>query len=106
MMAQSSDFARTLFCGDNLHILHTQLASESVDLIYLDPPFSSQRNYQAFFKKSLSAQDSQKAPAFIDVWRWNASVEQSYQALLKQAPEHVILVMTALRTLLKVGPFL
>jgi DNA modification methylase len=40
----------TLFCGDNLIILREHIPSESVDLIYLDPPFNSSRNYNVLFK--------------------------------------------------------
>ncbi len=40
----------TLFYGDNLIILREHIQSESVDLIYLDPPFNSSRNYNVFFK--------------------------------------------------------
>jgi 16S rRNA G966 N2-methylase RsmD len=40
----------TLFYGDNLFILHEHIPSESIDLIYLDPPFNSSRNYNVLFK--------------------------------------------------------
>jgi site-specific DNA-methyltransferase (adenine-specific) len=40
----------TLFYGDNLFILREHIPSESVDLIYLDPPFNSSRNYNVLFK--------------------------------------------------------
>ena len=40
----------TLYYGDNLKILRDYIKDESVDLIYLDPPFNSNRNYSAFFK--------------------------------------------------------
>ena len=39
-----------LYYGDNLHVLRDHIATESVDLIYLDPPFNSQRDYNVLFK--------------------------------------------------------
>ena len=42
--------ANTLYYGDNLDVLRDEIASDSVDLIYLDPPFNSQANYNVLFK--------------------------------------------------------
>ena len=41
---------RKLFYGDNLQILRAHIADESVDLIYLDPPFNSKRDCNLLFK--------------------------------------------------------
>ena len=41
----------TLYCGDNLDILKRYIKDESVDLVYLDPPFNSAQNYNAFFQE-------------------------------------------------------
>jgi site-specific DNA-methyltransferase (adenine-specific) len=103
-MNQSPDLARTLYCGDNLHILRTCLATESVDLIYLDPPFYSQRAYHAIFSKAPASQNGHaRAPAFVDVWRWGPAVEQSYKDLLAGAPEVLARTMTALFEILREG---
>lgn len=40
----------TLFYGDNLSILREYVPDESIDLIYLDPPFNSNRSYNVLFK--------------------------------------------------------
>ena len=106
-MEQSPDLTRILYCGDNLHILRTCLATESVDLIYLDPPFYSQRAYRASFKKAQSTQDGHSgAPAFTDVWRWSPAVEQSYTALVMSAPEPLVRTVIALREILRAGSLL
>lgn len=106
-MDQSPGLACTLYCGDNLPILRTRLADESVDLIYLDPPFYSQRNYQAFFKKPPSALNGHaRAPAFGDTWRWGPDIEQSYAEMLAQAPAAVSRALRTLRDLLGPGPLL
>ena len=44
----------TLFYGDNLDILREYIPSESVDLVYLDPPFNSKRTYNVLFKYLLN----------------------------------------------------
>lgn len=68
--AMSADDNR-LFYGDNLVVLREHIASESVDLIYLDPPFNSNRSYNVLFK-SHSGEDSQaQIEAFDDTWRWS-----------------------------------
>jgi 16S rRNA G966 N2-methylase RsmD len=45
--------SNALYCGDNLAVLRESIASESVDLIYLDPPFNSSANYNVLFKSPL-----------------------------------------------------
>jgi site-specific DNA-methyltransferase (adenine-specific) len=47
---QPSIAANTLFYGDNLSILREHIPDESIDLIYLDPPFNSNRNYNVLFR--------------------------------------------------------
>ncbi len=106
-MEPVSDHAQTLYCGDNLPVLRTQLAAESVDLIYLDPPFYSQRNYQAFFKQASPALNGQiRTPAFGDTWRWDKTSERAYAALLTAEPAPVARALTALRELLGPGSLL
>jgi site-specific DNA-methyltransferase (adenine-specific) len=106
-MEQVSDHAQTLYCGDNLPVLRSLLADESVDLVYLDPPFYSQRNYQAFFKQaSPSLNGHLRAPAFEDTWRWDEASTQAYAALLTDAPASVARALAALRELLGPGSLL
>jgi len=50
-MSQQPFLDHTLYYGDNLDILHKYIPDESIDLIYLDPPFNSNRNYQASERK-------------------------------------------------------
>ena len=61
----------TLFYGDNLNILREHIASESVDLIYLDPPFNSNRNYNVLFKDESGIDSEAQITAFEDTWHWN-----------------------------------
>lgn len=65
--------AGTLFYGDNLEILRSKIARESVDPIYLDPPFNSQRTYNLLHKESEAQQQ-----AFVDTWTWNETAESAF----------------------------
>ena len=60
----------TLYSGDNHDILTRYIADESVDLIYLDPPFNSAQNYNAFFQEKDGTAAAQ-IQAFEDTWEWN-----------------------------------
>ena len=61
----------TLFYGDNLIILREHIPSESIDLIYLDPPFNSNRNYNVLFKDEKGIDSEAQITAFEDTWHWN-----------------------------------
>ncbi len=64
-----------LYYGDNLDILRRYLPDASVDLVYLDPPFNSNRDYNVIFRdESGNATDAQLL-AFEDTWHWGPSAE-------------------------------
>jgi site-specific DNA-methyltransferase (adenine-specific) len=58
----------TLFYGDNLAILREYVPTESVDLIYLDPPFNSNRSYNVLFKEESGEESEAQITAFEDAW--------------------------------------
>ena len=60
-----------LYYGDNLDVLRDQIASESVDLVYLDPPFNSNANYNILFKSPAGTAADSQIEAFEDTWHWN-----------------------------------
>jgi site-specific DNA-methyltransferase (adenine-specific) len=74
----------TLFSGDNLDILREHIADASADLIYLDPPFNSNRNYNVLFKDEASKNSESQITAFEDTWHWNASAEESFAYLVTE----------------------
>jgi len=60
-----------LYYGDNLQVLRDSIATESIDLVYLDPPFNSQASYNVLFKSQDGAQSQAQIEAFEDTWHWN-----------------------------------
>ena len=90
----------TLFFGDNLHILREHIPAESVDLIYLDPPFNSKRAYNVYLSTPKGHQSDAQITAFDDTWHWGDQAEQEYSALLRQPNTDVAELLTALRRFL------
>lgn len=90
----------TLFYGDNLYVLREYVADESVDLIYLDPPFNSNRNYNVLFKDESGRQSEAQIKAFDDTWHWSEAAEQAYYELWTTAPDEVSRAVVALRGLI------
>jgi site-specific DNA-methyltransferase (adenine-specific) len=60
-----------LYYGDNLDILRRYGKDESVDLIYLDPPFKSNQNYNVLFKEQDGTRAASQIQAFEDTWTWD-----------------------------------
>lgn len=87
----------TLFYGDNLPILREYVPTESVDLIYLDPPFNSNRSYNVLFKDEGGKQSESQLTAFDDTWHWGEQAEDTYSELVTQAPTDVRKMIAALR---------
>ncbi|MEA3311770.1 MAG: DNA methyltransferase, partial [candidate division WOR-3 bacterium] len=60
-----------LYFGDNLEVLRDNIASESVDLVYLDPPFNSKATYNVLFKEAEGTPSAAQIEAFTDFWHWD-----------------------------------
>jgi site-specific DNA-methyltransferase (adenine-specific) len=88
----------TLFYGDNLDILRDYLIDECVDLIYLDPPFNSNRNYNVLFKDEQGLDSEAQIVAFEDTWHWTVGTEHTYHHLITHGPDKVADIMAALRS--------
>lgn len=71
-----------LYFGDNLEILREYIDDESVDLIYLDPPFNSQARYNVLFQSPKDDTQSAQAQAFRDTWTWLEDAEDSYREIM------------------------
>ena len=68
-----------LYYGDNLRILRDYIPDESIDLIYLDPPFNSNRSYNVLFKETSSALSQAQIEAFEDTWHWGKVAQDTFE---------------------------
>jgi len=89
-----------LYYGDNLDVLRRYVKDESVDLIYLDPPFNSRRGYNVLFAEKDGSRSSSQIKAFEDTWEWTQEAERTYEELVEQGGQ-VADVIRAFRTFLK-----
>jgi DNA modification methylase len=71
-----------LYYGDNLEVLRKYIADESVDLIYLDPPFNSQANYNILYKEQNGSQSASQIKAFSDFWHWDQEAQKIFEDLV------------------------
>jgi len=87
----------TLYYGDNLDILQHHIGAETVDLVYLDPPFNSKRDYNVLFKEKTGEASPAQIEAFTDTWAWDRAAERAYDELLADSPANVAQMISALR---------
>jgi site-specific DNA-methyltransferase (adenine-specific) len=93
-----------LYYGDNLDILRRYVPDQSVDLIYLDPPFNSQRDYNVIFKDESGRKSDAQLLAFEDTWHWGPSAEETFRYLTNTAyhggkvPSNVSQIIGSLRS--------
>jgi site-specific DNA-methyltransferase (adenine-specific) len=89
-----------LYYGDNLDILRRYIENESVDLVYLDPPFKSDQNYNVLFAEHNGSRSASQIRAFEDTWQWDRSAAAAYQEVVESGHQRVSQVMQAFRTCL------
>ncbi len=94
-MAQSG----ALFYGDNLDVLRRYVDDESVDLVYLDPPFNSNANYNVLFAEQDGSRSASQIKAFGDTWRWDREAAAAYEEAVENGGE-LSRAMQAFRTIL------
>ncbi|RKZ00170.1 MAG: site-specific DNA-methyltransferase [Candidatus Hydrothermota bacterium] len=94
------DHPKILFYGDNLKVMREYIPDESVDLIYLDPPFKSKRDYNILFKEPTGEPSKAQIIAFEDTWHWTDETEWSYREIMRSAPARVVEMMKAFRNFL------
>lgn len=87
----------TLYYGDNLDVLRRYVDDASVDLVYLDPPFNSNQNYNVLFAEQDGTRAGAQIKAFQDTWRWDQSSALAYAELVENGPERVAGIMMAFR---------
>ncbi len=106
--AHSTSFKTgVIYCGDNLDILRDRIPSESVDLVYLDPPFNSNRSYNALFGDNRPGTDAAQIKAFDDTWLWTPETDGIYFDLLNGGvPSQVADALQAFHQLMGEGDVL
>jgi DNA modification methylase len=88
-----------LYYGDNLDVLRRYVPAESVDLVYLDPPFNSRQDYNVLFAEKDSSKPSSQIRAFKDTWEWNIDAERAYLEMVEKS-DSVADALRAFRTFL------
>ena len=99
-MTAPSETPNRLYFGDNLDILREHVADASIDLIYLDPPFNSNVNYNAFFQEQTGELSDAQITAFEDTWHWGLESEAAYRAAVTGGPEKLADLLQAMRAFL------
>jgi len=85
-----------LYYGDNLEILRKYLPDESIDLIYLDPPFNSNRSYNVLFRESSGAGSEAQIEAFEDTWQWGPTAQGAYEEVVTGPHQKVARMLQAM----------
>lgn len=90
-----------LYYGDNLTVLRNDIQRDSVDLVYLDPPFNSQSNYNVLFRSPAGEQSHAQIEAFEDTWHWGDQAEQAFDEVIRSWNTDAAELLRALRAFLK-----
>lgn len=99
-MSQASDSqGGALFYGDNLDVMRRYIEAESVDLVYLDPPFNSNASYNLLFAEPDGSWSASQEKAFEDTWRWDHEAASAYEDIVERGGD-VSSAMRAFRTIL------
>jgi DNA modification methylase len=88
-----------LYYGDNLDVLRRYVKDESIDLVYLDPPFKSDQNYNILFSEQDGSRSAAQIKAFEDTWQWDQAAAEAFQEVV-EAGGKVSQVMQAFRLFL------
>ena len=90
----------TLYYGDNLDILRRYVADESVELIYLDPPFNSNADYNVLFAEKDGTKPHSQIKAFKDTWTWDLEAAQEYAEVLRSGHDRIAKCLKGLHDVL------
>jgi len=96
---------RTLFFGDNLQVIEERIPDNFFDLIYLDPPFNSNRNYNVLFKEGLVDSKAQIG-AFEDTWEWTPSTKKLFDELMENSNPQISILMNSLYEIIGPNPMM
>ena len=91
--------SNTLYYGDNLWVMREYIQDESIDLVYLDPPFNSKARYNILFQTPTGKAAAAQAEAFQDTWHWNDQTESAYDEVISMGSSAAE-ILRALRSFL------
>nr|WP_208103489.1 DNA methyltransferase [Rubellimicrobium sp. CFH 75288] len=86
-----------MYYGDNLEVLRKHIADESVDLIYLDPPFNSDATYNLVIRDPSGQGSGANIEAFEDTWTWGEAAEAAFQSVRASGHQRAATMLTAMR---------
>jgi site-specific DNA-methyltransferase (adenine-specific) len=90
----------TLYYGDNLDVLRRHVDDESIDLVYLDPPFKSNQDYNVLFMEQDGSRSAAQVLAFEDTWAWDQAASAAYESVVEGASSEISKAMVGFRTIL------
>jgi DNA modification methylase len=96
----AEEWKNQLYFGDNLDILREYVRAESIDLVYLDPPFNSNSTYNVLFHEKTGEKSAAQITAFEDTWQWGDEAEAVYHELVTEGSGRLGELMQTLRALL------
>lgn len=96
----------SLFYGDNLQVMREKVADESVDLIYLDPPFKSDINYNMLFSADGLHPDEAQMTAFKDTWAWDHAAQEALDEVQEVPEPNFVGLINALHGSLSTSPMM
>jgi DNA modification methylase len=99
-MDSTEEVKDKLYYGDNLDVLRKYIDSESVDLVYLDPPFNSNASYNILFKEKDGTRAAAQLQAFEDTWEWDIRAAATFRDVIENGLSRVSQALQAFRTLI------
>ena len=96
---------RTLFFGDNLEVMEERIPDDFFDLIYLDPPFNSNRNYNVLFKEG-KVDSTAQIRAFEDTWEWTPQTIRIFEELKENRNPQISILMNSLFEIMRDTPMM
>src|SRR5665213_2391983 len=90
-----------LYYGDNLTVMRGTMDDESVDLVYLDPPFNSQATYNVLFRGTSGEKSRAQIEAFDDTWHWGDEAELAFDGVMMSGNSDAAEMLRSIRSFLK-----
>ncbi len=95
-----------LYYGDNLDVLREHIADESIDLVYLDPPFNSNAGYNVLFKTANGVAADASIEAFDDTWSWGISAKEALLDIAAGTNRPLQMMMDAMHNAIGENPLM